>query len=117
MPLIKSEKLQLSPILARNWNDPSQRLTIGVIGGIATSVIGGAALWHSPTKYGKWLTPLPFLSIVGLYELKHRTTPAAPLQSKYIIFKNEKSRKRWEGKKIPAGILVTLYVAAGERDD
>ena len=61
-------------------------------------------------KYGKFLAPLPLLSIVGLYEYKHRTTAPAPLQDKYITFKTEKARKRWEGKKIPAGILTTLFL-------
>ena len=39
--------MQLAPILARSWNDPSQRLNIGVIGSLVTGLVGGAALWKS----------------------------------------------------------------------
>jgi|EP00519_Triparma_laevis_P007944 cyclopropane fatty-acyl-phospholipid synthase-like methyltransferase len=102
-----NEKVALAMLLSRNWSDPGNMLNIGIIGSIVTSIAGGVALYKADKK---WAAPLPLFGIMGLYEIKHRFTEKAPLQSKYISFKSKGAEKRWGGRKIPAATLTTLYL-------
>ena len=86
---------------------PLSTLNITIIGSLLTSAVAGAFAWK---KGSKWAAPLPLLGVLGLYEVKHWFTPKAPLQSKYITFKDAAASKRWSGRKIPAATLTTLYL-------
>lgn len=102
-----NEKIALGNLLSRYWTCPGSTLNVGIIGSICVS-IGGAAVAIATGK--RMLAPIPLLAILGLYEIKHRNTPAAPLQSKYITFKSKSAKKRWGGRKIPIGTLTTLFL-------
>ncbi|GMI41054.1 hypothetical protein TrCOL_g12418 [Triparma columacea] len=102
-----NEKIALGNKLSRYWSCPGSVLNITIIGSIIASA-GGAAAAVAMGK--KQYAPIPLLTVLLGYELKHRMTPAAPLQSKYITFKCQKAKKRWGGRKIPAATLTTLYL-------
>lgn len=86
-----NEKVALAMLLSRSWRDPGCSLNIGIIGSLVASTVGGAWAWRSGKK---WAAPLPLLGCLGLYEMKHKFTPAAPMQGKYITFKDEAAKKR-----------------------
>lgn len=87
-----NEKIALGNKLSRYWTSPGSVLNVTIVGSIVASV-GGAAAAVAMGK--KQYAPLPLLAILGMYEIKHKFTPSAPLQSKYITFKSEKAKKRW----------------------
>jgi hypothetical protein len=99
MPI--NEKVELAKLLSARWNDPGNTLNMTIIGSMVASIAGAGAAFVAgqkglvpPVSLGSLnltgkqasyaLMPVPLLSILAAYDLKHKLTPAAPNQAKCV---------------------------------